>query len=131
MSELDAIHKALSAHAEAVNSRNIKANLDGFTDDQIYLPPGSMPIRGKSVLASLIQDFNKEFAVHIAMEPEETVVAGSWAYQWGFLKGEMRSLKNGETVSMDWKFVYIYQQQSDGSWKIHRDIYNDNGVNEA
>jgi ketosteroid isomerase-like protein len=32
----------------------------------------------------------------------------------------------GEPIPYDGKFLTIFKRQSDGSWKIHRDIYNSN-----
>lgn len=126
ISDVDSINSVLASHVNAVNAGDVEANLAGFTDDQVYMPPNRSPVRGKSDLETLIRAGLESFSVNIEMEAEETVVSGDWAFQWGFLRGEMRQRDGGENVTMDWKFMYVYRRQPDGSWKIARDIYNSN-----
>ena len=128
MSEENSVNAALAAHVAAVNSCDVEANLAGFTDDIVYMPPNSPPVHGKHDLESAIRAWVDNFEVNIDMVPEETVVSGDWAFQWGLLKGAFRPREGSESTTMDWKFIYIYQRQSDGAWKIARDIYNDNRV---
>ncbi len=126
MSEIDAVNAVLAAHVAAVNACDIDANLAGFSDDQVYMPPNAPPMHGKPDLEAALKWWIENFEVSIDMVPEETVISGDWAFQWGFLKGSMRSRDGGDETPMDWKFVYIYKRQSDGNWKIARDIYNSN-----
>ena len=126
MSEIDAVNAALAAHVSAVNACDIESNLAGFTDDQVYMPPDAQPIHGKPDLKAAIQWWIDNFEVSIEMMPEETIVSGDWAFQWGILKGSMRPREGGDRTPMDWKFMYIYKRQADGSWKIARDIFNSN-----
>lgn len=125
-SDVELINSLLAAHVSAVNAGDVEANLAGFTDDQIYMPPNSPPVRGKSELESLMRAWVDNYAVEIEMEPEETVVSGDWAFQWGVLRGEMRQRESERTTTMDWKFMYVYRREPDGDWKIARDIYNSN-----
>ena len=126
MSDIDSVNNALAAHVSAVNSADVDANMAGFTDDTVYMPPNSAPIRGKSELAKMVRSWFEDFQVSIEMVPEETIVSGDWAFQWGLLHGETRPRDGGDAIPMDWKFIYIYRRQPDGSWKIARDIYNAN-----
>jgi ketosteroid isomerase-like protein len=34
--------------------------------------------------------------------------------------------KGGRPISIDGKYMTILERQADGSWKIHRDIFNSN-----
>ncbi len=47
MSEIDAVNAVLAAHVAAVNACDIDANLAGFSDDQVYMPPNAPPMHGK------------------------------------------------------------------------------------
>ena len=124
--DIEAINAVLAEHVAAVNSGDTAANLAGFTDDLVYLPPDGLPVRGKPALASFIGSFYDAFDAEVEMVPEETVVTGDWAFQWGTINGKIRPLEGGDSVALNWKYVYLYQRQPDGTWKIARDIYNSN-----
>jgi uncharacterized protein (TIGR02246 family) len=122
--DIEAINAILAAHVAAVNSGDTAGNLAGFMDDVVYLPPAGPPVRGKAALASFVGSFYDAFTADIGMVAEETILMGDWAFQWGFLTGAVRPLDGGEETPMNGKWAYLYQRQSDGTWKIARDIYN-------
>ncbi len=123
---IEAVNALLAEHVAAVNSGDVSANLAGFTEDIIYLPPDLPPVRGKPALESFVRSFFDSFDAEIKMAPEETVVAGDWVFQWGTITGAFRPLEGGDGTSLEGKYMYLYQRQPDGSWKIARDIYNSN-----
>ena len=124
--DIEAVNALLAEHVAAVNSGDMTANLAGFTEDLVYLPPEGPPVLGKPALASFIKSFYDAFDAEIEMVPEETVVSGDWAFQWGTITGIVRPLEGGGATVLDWKYMYLYQRQPDGTWKIARDIYNSN-----
>ena len=63
----------------------------------------------------------QQFDAQISMRAEETVVAGDWAWEWGHLSGSTRPIHGGQATELDGKYFYVYQRQTDGSWKIARD----------
>ena len=125
-SDFDSINAVLATHVAAVNSSDSAANLADFADDIVYLPPNQPPIRGKQALASFVGPFFETFDAELEMVPEETVVSGDWAFQWGNFTNTIVAQNSSDTTFMDAKWIYLYQRQSDGSWKIARDIYNSN-----
>ena len=97
-----------------------------FTDDLVYLPPDQPPVYGKDSLTAFVEAFYAGFDIEIEMTSKEVVIAGEWAFDWGIVTGVVVPLEGGEEVVLDWKYLYVYQRQPDGSWKIARDIYNSN-----
>ncbi len=122
--DLEAIHALRQGHVEAVNTGDIDANMAGFADDVVYLPPDLPPIHGKDSMRAFVESFHEAFQAEIEMTPEEVVVMGDWAFDWGVLTGVVRPLGGGPGTRLDGKYLYLYQRQPDGSWKIARDIYN-------
>ena len=122
--DVEAINSVLSEHVAAVNAGDVSANMSGFAEDVVYLPPDGPPVRGKVALESFLRSAVDSFDAQIEMVPEETVVAGEWAFQWGTITGTLRPIGGGDSVSLDGKWMYVYQRQGDGSWKIARDVYN-------
>jgi len=124
--DVEAINALLAEHIEAVNSGDVDANLAGMSKDLIYMPPGQALMRGRDTLEPLLRSFYDSFDAEINMIPEETVVAGDWAFQWGLFSGIQKPLAGGDSTVLNGKYMYIYQRQPDRTWRIARDIYNSN-----
>jgi ketosteroid isomerase-like protein len=124
--DIEAINAMREKHVLAVNTKDIAANMADFTDDLVYLPPDQPPVYGKDSLTAFVEAFYAGFDIEIEMTSKEVVIAGEWAFDWGIVTGVVVPLEGGEKVVLDWKYLYVYQRQPDGSWKIARDIYNSN-----
>ncbi len=124
--DIEAINAMREKHVVAVNTKDIAANMADFTDDLVYLPPDQPPVYGKDSLTAFVEAFYAEFDIEIEMTSREVVIAGEWAFDWGIVTGVVVPLEGGEETVLDWKYLYVYQRQPDGSWKIARDIYNSN-----
>jgi len=124
--DLAAIDALRQEHVAAVNAGDLEAMLATMTDDVVYLPPGQPAVLGTEALRSAVQPYYEQFEIHLSMNAEETVVAGDWAFEWGWASSSMRPLPDGDTVHVEAKYLYVYERQPDGSWKIARDIFNEN-----
>ena len=124
--DLAAIDALRLEHVAAVNAGDLEAMLATMTDDVVYLPPGQPAALGTEALRSAVQPYYEQFEVHLSMNAEETVAAGDWAFEWGHGSNSLRPLAGDDTVHLEFKYLYVYQRQPDGSWKIARDIFNEN-----
>jgi len=124
--DLEAITALRKENVAANNAGDVSALLAQFTDDAVLLPPGQLPVRGKAALEAFSRPFHEQYDVETEQTAEEVVVAGDWAYEWGMLTGTARPLAGGEAMQADMKYLYVYERQPDGSWKIAVDIYNNN-----
>lgn len=98
-----------------------------WTEDPIALWPDLPAVKGASTLLEAITaDFGSISPSDMEITTEEIEVAGDWAYARGnyTLNGELND--GGGPLAVDGKFLTIFQRQTDGSWKIHRDIFNSN-----
>jgi ketosteroid isomerase-like protein len=125
-SDRQLLAKSLREHVDAVNASDVDAILAGMTDDVVYLPPGAPLVQGKDALRKALEPAYKLIDAEVSMRPVETVVADDWAWEWGHLSGTTRLLAGGSPTRLDGKYFYVYKRQPDGSWKIARDIYNEN-----
>ena len=64
-------------------------------------------------------------AFHV-INNEEVQVAGDWAFSRGTYTLSITPKAGGEEIFIDGKYMTILKRQTDGSWKIHRDIFNSN-----
>ena len=123
--------KLLREHVDAVNASNVEAILAGMTDNVVYLAPGQPPVLGRDALRKVMEPFYGSNDAQVSMRAEETVVAGDWAWEWGHLSGSIHPKIVTQATAFEGKYLYIYQRQRDGSWKIARDIYNESGSSGA
>ena len=119
------------AALRAVNPAWIKAynagDADGlsslYTDDAVWNPPGSVPVRGRAA----IRDFFKKDTAGTAaaglsftMSPATEIgISGDLGWEWGTFTA---TDKTGATVDAG-KYLTVHQRK-DGRWMIIRDIYN-------
>ena len=97
-----------------------------WTDDGVQMPPNEPLVEGKELIyarvgANMAAGPTDEFVI----TPLETTSAGDWAYSRGVYTVAF-PLGDGEQGFLDGKFMTILQRQPDGTWKIHRDIFNSN-----
>ncbi|MEW5915514.1 MAG: SgcJ/EcaC family oxidoreductase [Gemmatimonadota bacterium] len=103
-----------------------------MSDDAVVLPPGGRAIRGRSQI-------DAGFAKMGSVEPdadvleyrfewEEVRILGDYAYEWGYIHGRERDRKTGAETTSAYHVMRILQRQADGSWKVHRTIWNDCAV---
>ncbi|MEZ4615891.1 MAG: DUF4440 domain-containing protein [Caldilineaceae bacterium] len=95
-----------------------------WTDDGVQMPPNEPFVEGKEniyarVGANMAAGPTDEFVI----TPLEITSAGDWAYSRGVYTVTF-PLSDNEQGFTDGKFMTILQRQSDGTWKIHRDIFN-------
>ena len=119
-----AIREIWKTYAAARVANDPETWLSLWDEEGIQMPPGA-PARGKDVLKTVVP---KGFAATptsvMNVNPEEIVVAGDWAYSRGNYNADR--VVEGKDVHIEGKFMTIFRRQDDGSWKIYRDIFNDN-----
>ena len=123
--DLAAITAFNSQYLKAINDGDIAA-LSALTDpDHIMLVPNRSPIVGKAANDAANRRGFEQFKFDEHWTPVETIVDGNLAYQRGTFT-VTASPKNGSGASRTTRgnFLRIYRRQSDGSWRMTRDMFN-------
>lgn len=120
------VNEIWSQYSSSLNSGDNDAWLSLWTDDGIQMPPNSPPVIGKEQIRARNQAALDQFTVDIEITNEEVRVAGDWAYARGTYTATLTPKQGGEALFIDGKYMTILERQPDGSWKIHRDIFNSN-----
>ncbi len=98
-----------------------------WTEDGVQLPPDAPMVVGRSAMLVDLSNWLVTTTVTIHLiNTQEVQVAGDWAYASGTYVASFELKAGGPPVEIDGKFFTIFKQQPDGSWKIHRDIFNSN-----
>jgi uncharacterized protein (TIGR02246 family) len=123
---MTAVDEIWQRYSSSLNSGDIDAWIALWTDDGIQMPPNSPPVVGKDQIRERNKGVLDQFSFDIGITNEEVGVAGDWAYARGTYTASLTPKNGGEAIFIDGKYMTIFGRQPDGSWKIHRDIFNSN-----
>lgn len=113
-------------YAASLNAGDLDRWLSLWTEDGIQMPPDEPPVVGKEQIRVRNQAFLDQFTFDMSITNAEVGAAGDWAYARGIYKATLTPKEGGAPISIDGKYMTILKRQSDGSWRIHRDIFNSN-----
>ena len=127
-SELNKIKELHEKDMAASKTKDLAVLVSLCTDDCIMIPPDEDPIIGKEAIKLWIQrnleqerDYQITEYVH---DFKEVNLLGDWAFEWGTFSGTAQPKTGGTPIRSTGKLFRILKQQSDGSWKIARSIWN-------
>jgi uncharacterized protein (TIGR02246 family) len=113
-------------YAVSLNEGDLERWLALWTEDGVQMPPDEAAIGGKDNIRTRNEALLDKFSLDMGITNQEVETAGDWAYSRGTYKARLMPKNGGRPVSIDGKYMTILQRQPDGSWKIHRDIFNSN-----
>jgi uncharacterized protein (TIGR02246 family) len=90
------------------------------------MPPGESPVIGKPNILARNSAVFEPFQVTMTITNEEVVAQNDWAFARGAYEASLTPKAGGDDLTIDGKYMTILQKQSDGTWKIYRDIFNSN-----
>jgi uncharacterized protein (TIGR02246 family) len=125
LARIEELHRADMRASKAGDYRTLRTLL---SDDAVVLPPGGRMIRGREALdesfARMAQAAPPAEVLDYRFEWHEVRVCGDYAFEWGYILGEERDRRTGEVRSARYHAMRVLQRQHDGSWKVHRTIWN-------
>jgi uncharacterized protein (TIGR02246 family) len=121
-----AVNEIWQRYSASLNSGDLDAWLALWTQEGVQLPPGEPAVIGKDQIRARNKAVLDRFTFDMGITNEEVGSAGDWAFARGTYKATLTPKAGGELVHVDGKYMTILKKQADGSWKIHRDIFNSN-----
>jgi len=122
--DLDAIAEFNQRYLQSINDGDIETLSSLTTDRHMMILPNRLPIIGKAANDAANARVFELFDIDETWTPEETVVAGAWAYQRGTFSVTATPKAGGDTRVTTGHFLRIYERQNDGSWRMTRDMFN-------
>lgn len=127
--DMKAIEKLHQKDIAASKTYDVETLVSLWTDDVVALPPGLPPAKGKdrnqAGLISGRDQMMKYEVIEYDQHWEEVQILGDYAYEWGSFTGVMRLRTGGDLIRQNYKALRILKRMTDGSWKVHRTIWND------
>ncbi len=119
-----AINAIWSTYVSSLEAGDIDGWLSLWTEDGVQMPPNEPPVIGKDQLRQRNGAALDLFTVEIDITNQEVGVAGDWAFSRGVYTATLAPKDGSTSIPVDGKFMTILRRQTDGGWKIHRDIFN-------
>ena len=120
-----AIDSTAARMVAAVNGQDMAGMAEGLAEDYISLEdPSRAPVRGRTAYRALVDSMAAAGTFHdLAYEPEGLDIGSDFAVRYG--RWRMKYLpKGGDTARFAGSYVHVWRRQSDGSWKLAREISN-------
>jgi uncharacterized protein (TIGR02246 family) len=124
--DVAAISDIWSLYASSANAGDIDRWISLWTEDGVQMPPNEPPIIGKDQILIANKAAFDQFTYEMEITNEETRVAGDLAFSRGIYTATLSPKNGNQPALVDGKFMTILERQPNGSWKIHRDIFNSN-----
>ena len=122
--DLAAIAAFNQRYLQAINDGDIDTLSRLTAEDHIMLAPNRPPLAGKQANDAANRRAFEQFNIDETWTPQETVVAGDWAYQRGTYTVVAAPKSGGPSRTSTGNFLRIYRRQPDGSWRMIRDMFN-------
>jgi uncharacterized protein (TIGR02246 family) len=121
-----AMKQLADAYMAAYSAENAQAMADLHTDDAILFPPDAPAVNGKAaILEQFGRDFEQLASPTITIQPSASWGEGEFVYEEGTTTVRA-TLPDGKPMEEIAKYVVVARHQADGSWKLHRVIWNRN-----
>jgi ketosteroid isomerase-like protein len=110
---------------EIIRSDDFDRYFDLFTDDAVWMMPSSYQDVRVDEARSFYR-FTSKFRFDQETAVEELVISDDWAFARVSFDGYLRSKFDASAPPLRSvsRHIWILRQQTDGSWKIARDIWN-------
>jgi uncharacterized protein (TIGR02246 family) len=117
------IDEANARFSKAFERGDAKALAGMYTPDAIAFPPDSEMIRGNEAIGQFWKATRNSGVKSVVLRTLDVGRSGNLAYEVGTASLTIQPEgKEGTTAAA--KYVVVWKRQSDGSWKLHRDIWN-------
>lgn len=118
------IEEANARFIEAFNRHDAAAAVELYTEDAIALPPHEAMVRGRQAIREgMARDMAEYNLRDLQLTTVEVEVSGDFAVEVGNYSISVQPPGMGPMTDRG-KYAVVWKQQPDGSWKLHRDIWN-------
>jgi len=118
-----AIEVANAKFSEAFARGDAKALAAMYTSDAIAFPPDSEMIRGREAIGEFWKKTRESGVQSAALTTIDLGRSGDVAYETGTVALTIQPVGKEPTMASA-KYLVVWKRQPDGSWKLHRDIWN-------
>jgi ketosteroid isomerase-like protein len=127
--DLKAIDELHKKEVAATRAYDVPALAALWTDEIVSLPPGGAPLIGKKANREALQAGEEQSKLvdimDYAQKWEEVTITGDYAFEWGTFRSQIVVKATAVSAKAEFKVLRVLKRQPDGSWKIHRTVWNE------
>jgi uncharacterized protein (TIGR02246 family) len=121
----EAIEAALVTFSEAFNSKDAAAVASHYAEDAAVFPPDSARIDGRANIQNFWKGAIDAGLSDLTLKAVEVQDQGEWAYEVGEVSYSAPGTGDARTTATG-KYIVIWKKDTDGTWRLYRDIWNSN-----
>ena len=118
-----AIEEANTKFSKAFERGDSKALANMYTSDAIAFPPDSEMVRGNEAIGEFWKTTRNSGVTSATLTTLDVGRSGDIAYEVGTVSLTIQP-EGKPTTTAAAKYVVVWKRQAGGSWKLHRDIWN-------
>jgi len=119
------IDKTHFAWLDAMTANDAAALGRVVTDDVVLMPPNEQPLTGRAEIVDWFDGVVRQARTTSVDVPQrEVIVSGDYGIERGSYVWTVSPAVGGSPIVLRGNFLAIYQQQSDGEWRVIRNIWN-------
>ena len=120
-----AIDQGHAAFVAAMRANDCSALLRLVSDDAVFVPPHAPNASGKEAVRTWCETtFRQAKTSAVTISDRGVTVAGDWAIEHAKFDWSVIPVAGGGPLRDQGSVVAIWHRQSDGPWKLTRDIWN-------
>lgn len=124
--DINAIRAITDRFDEAINAGDFQAVADLYHENAIRMPADAPAQVGKPAILEWFRNERGQYEIELDNIVREAEVFGDWGFARGDATGTLTARDGSGSRVIDSKWMSVSRRMADGSWKIHRDIYNGN-----
>jgi ketosteroid isomerase-like protein len=125
LKSIDRVRKDFNAASRASDVTSLAGLID---KNAVWMPPGQEEISG---LEAIREYYSKRFRINksdIMLNPGFVQVMGEWAFLHSSFSRVDSDSQGRVEGTFSGNYLWILKKQTDGSWKVFRDIWNEEGL---
>jgi uncharacterized protein (TIGR02246 family) len=111
-------------YSAAYNANDAAAVANLYADDAVSMGNHQATLEGKQAIQAYLQGQFEQNTVAMTISPQETEIAGDWAYDRGTFTITLTPKAKGKAAEDAGRYIVVLKKQADGSWKVYREIDN-------
>ena len=129
MDEAKVLMEVITTYQIHVNAGDAYGYVSLFTDDVVWMPPNAPDRTSKEELLQAQLSFFDRFDFSVELTPTEArVLSDGWGFVLCSVRGELTPEDGGDPAQVKFRDVFIMKKQTDGQWKIARQMWNNKPV---
>ena len=129
--DIKAIKELRDRDAKAAKSGDFETLRSIMSDEAVVLPPGEKPQVGKADLDAAFAQMSQAPKTYEILEYtfdlSEPEIIGSFAFEYGAIRGATRNLKDGRIEQSNYHLMRILRKEAGEEWKVYRTIWTSSG----